>query len=311
MALIQYKNPLSSDLPTGDQSPFGASYYTPPTSPIAPTRPQTMTTGVTTQRSTINPTAAPGEPGSGGDHTTPPPDATPRPTPPPTQPGGIWGAGPRPSTGRIKYGPNGQYWDPNDSGADQLTEGSGGAMGGTAAPTTAAKPAGTSIFDDPATKNFETLLNQRIQELLGPAYTNSQMDLMQTQALDPLEVQRQQAKQQVIQRMASHGVPPSSGIVERALEDVDRQFNTLRTQSQSGFANKAIDQTATNHNQAVSMAEIIPQMAWSRLTGANGAVSPMNSPALLSLLNSFQQSGYQNSNQFMQSLIPILMQLFQ
>jgi hypothetical protein len=269
--------------------------------------PQTVGTSVYT------PQAPPGGGGQPPPETgPPPPDATKPPpaTPIPDTTKHLWGVGARPAQGRIKMGPNGPYWDPSDTGADQAKEGDAAPTaptGTTTAATAAATPyPGTSVFDDPATKHFETLLNQRIQELLGPAYTPAQMDLQQTQALDPMEREHQAARQQVIQRLAAHGIPPSSGIVERALEDVDRSFQQLRTKTQAGFATKAIERTDANRNQAVGLASTIPNLAWSRLHDAG--TNPLNSPQLLALLNAFQQSGYANSDAFMKTVMEILTQ---
>lgn len=217
---------------------------------------------------------------------------------------------------------------------------------------------GTSVFDDPATKNFEKLLNDRIQglqtpfqnpdyqpavdqlhgymaRLNGPVYTDNQRDLMQTQTLDPMEHQRSQAKQQVMQRLAARGIGPSSGILEKALEDVDNQFQQLRTRTQAGFATNEIHQGNQNaasaaqlapliasmqqqnfnqqdsrNQQAVGLAQTIPNMAWARLTGAANNVQAINPLSALSLQNGFQQQGYGQDANFMQSLMPILLQLF-
>jgi hypothetical protein len=279
-----------------------------------------------------------------------------QPPPPDTTPKNPWGDGPRPSVGRYKVdGSGNQYWDPNDTGLDQTAGGGGGGGGqGGSGSAGGANYAGTSVFGDPATAQWEKLLNARIaalqtpynnpafqpaidqltqylQRLNGPAYTPAQMDLMQTQTLDPLEHQRSQAKQQIIQRMAAHGVGPGSGILEKALQDADQQFNALRTKTQAGFATGAIGQDNQNaasaaalapqiasmyqqqfnaqdarDNQAVSMAGVIPQTAWDRLTGANSLVQQTNPLSALQLAGGFQQQGYQQSQDFTGGLMSIL-----
>lgn len=236
-----------------------------------------------------------------------------------------------------------------------------GTTGGNAAPPPSATGptyGGTSVFTDPATKQFEDLLNQRIKQLQtpftppdysqginqlndylaqlnGPAYTPDQMDTMQTQALDPLEHQRTQAKQQAMQRLASHGISASSGIVEKAMEDIDNQFNSIRSQTQGQFATNAIQAqrqnaasaamlapqiSALEQNQfnaqdtrdqsAVGLAQIIPDMAWSRLTGANGLIQQTNPLSALQLVNGFQNQGYNQSADFSSGLGQLLSILF-
>ena len=218
--------------------------------------------------------------------------------------------------------------------------------------------AGTNVFSDPATQQYEQLLNAMIQrlqtpyqapdlnpaldylrnyfqQLQGPAYTDQQLGTMQTQALDPLERQRTVAKQQVMQRLSARGISQSSGIFEKALQDVDRQFDQLRTQTQGKFATNAIGQQNQNFAQAASLgpliasleqqqfqgnenramqgvqqASIIPNLAWSRLTGAQQGVQQINPFSAFQLQNSFQNAGYQQSNDFTSQLLQILQTLF-
>ena len=62
-------------------------------------------------------------------------------------------------------------------------------------------------------------------------------------------------------------------------------------------------------NQATTLAQIIPTMAWNRLMGAANQVQQTNPTSLLSLMNSFQNTGTYNSNQFYGRLSQLLMQL--
>ena len=202
--------------------------------------------------------------------------------------------------------------------------------------------AGTGVFtSDPSTAPFEQLLNKLVnnlstqqtpadygqavnqlntylKQLNGPVYTPDQANLLQTQALDPLSQQHDAARQQTIQHLASQGIGPSSGITQQALADVDRQFQQMRTQTQSQFAANAVGLQRQNqqlaaqlapaisgfeqqqmnlqdqrNQQAAALAMIIPQLAQSRVGAAQGAVNPINPASLLSLLNSFNQTGNQ------------------
>lgn len=139
----------------------------------------------------------------------------------------------------------------------------------------------TSVFSDPATQQYEQMINQMMgrlntptqapdyqssidalksymAQLNGPAYTPQQTDLMQTQALDPLASQRDSARQQIIQHFATMGVPSSSGIVQSALLNSDQNFEKLRTQTQAGFATNAIGMQKQQQAQAAGLA---PQIA--------------------------------------------------
>lgn len=236
--------------------------------------------------------------------------------------------------------------------------GGGGGGGGSAPPPTSQPYGGTNIFDDPATANFEKLLNDLITrfntsatpphyqqaidqlnaylaKLNGPVYTPAEMELMQTQAWDPMQQQRDAAKQQLIQRLGAQGISPSSGIFERALEDLDRQFQQAHTTQQGQFSNQAIglsrqnaataatlapqisalEQAQTSWQdqrslQAELLAALIPQMASQRLRDANGAMSPINISSLFQQLQSFQNQGYGQGANYGSAIMQLLAQLF-
>jgi hypothetical protein len=164
------------------------------------------------------------------------------------------------------------------------------------------------VFSDPATQEWEKLLrqlNERLQQP-QPTYTDAQRDLMQTQAIDPLERQRQAMKQQKVQEYASMGHARSSGQLEQALQDVDRQFDQMKTGQQSQFALNQINREDQlfNSNEQRALAGLnlfgqIPQLADRRLAAAQGSLIPSNPYQLLSLQNQIHQQGQyqQNYNQ--------------
>lgn len=162
---------------------------------------------------------------------------------------------------------------------------------------------GGAAFNDPATAQWEQLLRQLVDRMNQPqpTWSNSQMDLMQTQALDPLERQRQARKQQETQRLAARGITPGSGIFNEAMSSIDRQFDQARTQTQAGFATQAIgreDQLFANNEQralnSVNLFKQIPQMADSRLQLANSMLMPANPYQTLALNNQYQGMAMQN-----------------
>ena len=213
------------------------------------------------------------------------------------------------------------------------------------------------VFDDPATQGYEDLINQLIgklntpyqapgfqpaidylqkyfQQLQNPVYTPEQQGLIQTQALDPLSSQRDATRQQIIQRFANQGLSPSSGIVQKAIQDSDQQFEALRTQAQSSFARGEIEQGKQQAAQAaqlgpaiaglqqqqfggnearalqgLNLAGIIPNLAWQRLTGANNLMQQTNPLNALQLLNSFQTQGYNQGANYGNSLANFFAQL--
>jgi hypothetical protein len=165
-------------------------------------------------------------------------------------------------------------------------------------------PSSGQTFTDPATQQWEQLLRQLVERMTTPqpTWTDAQMDLMQTQSLDPLERQRQAMKQQQTQRLAQRGIVPGSGVFDEAMAAIDRQFNQLRTQTQADFATQAIgreDQLFQNNEQrslnAVNLFKQIPQYADTRLQLAANTLIPSNPAQLLSLQQQYQQQAMQNA----------------
>lgn len=140
---------------------------------------------------------------------------------------------------------------------------------------------GTNVFSDPASQQWEQLLNSLVgklntpytppgfqpmidqlskyfQQLQGPAYTPAQMDLIQTQSTDPLMQSRDHARQQILQNFASRGMDPNSPIVQSALEQSDQKYGVANTQAQAGFATNAI---GLDRQNAATAAQVGPQIA--------------------------------------------------
>lgn len=76
-------------------------------------------------------------------------------------------------------------------------------------------------------------LQQRYQDLQGPGYTGAENEVIRTGALDPIERDRQAARNQVIARLAQRNIRPGSGVYEAALQEVDRQFSAMRGATQT------------------------------------------------------------------------------
>jgi len=254
------------------------------------------------------------------------------------------GASRAPATGSYGAYPYAPYPYPQQSGGQQY-QGSG------------------SVFDDPATKAWLDLLNKRIdalntpqqnpqldqlngylqkyfESLQGPTYTPQQLDLMQTQSLDPLTRERDAALQRATEQASARGFANTGGVADARARDIERQFEELRTKTQAGFAAKAVDldrinqqqaagvaqllanientqfnQNESRANQAVAYAQQVPELADRRFAQAAGLVG-QNSLNPTSLLQLESQNQLQNSAQTQQmwlslaSLIPGLLNLF-
>ena len=174
-----------------------------------------------------------------------------------------------------------------------------------------------SAFSDPATSQWEQLLRAMVDRLNTPVPANTR-DLQQTQALDPLERQRQQMRDQTALRLSQRGITQGSGIFEQAMQDVDRQFNELRTRTQAGFANTAAQQEEQRAITGVDMFKQIPQYQDTRLALAQGTLIPTDPTRLLGVQQGYQDLASRNqiynnaqNQQFFQWLGNALAEAFQ
>lgn len=209
------------------------------------------------------------------------------------------------SKGDKVYGPGNQFWgdavmSAGINGGQGFYRGSAnpGSPGGTG---TGTGQSGGNVFSDPATTGWETLLRQVVDRLNTPqpTWTPEQLNLQQTQAIDPIERGRTQAKQNAATQLAARNITPGSGIYESTMRDIDKQFDALGAQARGNFAAQGVQQqyTVANQNnanavQAVGLMGMIPQLADSRLASANASIQQLNPTSLLSLLNTIQQQQY-------------------
>ena len=131
-------------------------------------------------------------------------------------------------------------------------------------------------YDDPITKFLETFAQRRAQERENPAagsgqalleealqrisqqfqsegFTPGEQETYQTQALDPLERLRSARKQQVLQQLSQRGIPPSSGVAQQMLADVDRQFDAQRATMQANLAGQFGNERVSRQLQGAQM----------------------------------------------------------
>lgn len=112
-------------------------------------------------------------------------------------------------------------------------------------------------------REFGDTVRKRQGELNQPGLSASQQDILRTNVTDPLEAQRDAARQQVVEHFAAKGFTPDSGIVQQALLDSDRKFSQLRTENERTLAIKQMDQDESRKNQAVDIGQILAQLGLS------------------------------------------------
>lgn len=100
---------------------------------------------------------------------------------------------------------------------------------------------------------LEAALKDISKQFMGGGFTPGEQEVFQTQALDPIEKLRQARRQQVMQQLSQRGITPNSGVAIQMLQDVDRQFDGLRTQQQRSIAAQGAQESQARMLQAVQL----------------------------------------------------------
>lgn len=133
---------------------------------------------------------------------------------------------------------------------------------------------------NPALDKLLTYLGNRFQALTtSPGYSPEDLAVMRTQALDPIEADRQTAKQRALERTSARGMLPSSGLNELDLEGVDLGHDQLRAQAQRDLAINQITKRQTDLNQAAQ----IGQLAGVQIPGAQRSEDQQRREELIQL----------------------------
>lgn len=175
-----------------------------------------------------------------------------------------------------------------------------------------------NVFGDPATQEWERLLRSLVDRLNQPrplGYTPSQQELIATQALDPLERQRQDRKRQVMLQMSARGHSQNSGPLQMALNDIDRQFDALSAQARAGFAMNQIglEDQRFNQNEQRAMTGVntmfqLPQLADARFNQYANFIQGTNTgQGLLGLMMNQNNFNQQQNAAYWSQLIAALM----
>jgi hypothetical protein len=90
--------------------------------------------------------------------------------------------------------------------------------------------ASTSATTGP-TAQYRGILDDLVKQLSQPAFSDDQLAQLKTAAVDTLNHEHQTALANKTRAMAMSGIPPSSGIAQEALKEVDAQYQGLKAQS--------------------------------------------------------------------------------
>ena len=175
-------------------------------------------------------------------------------------------------------------------------------------------------FDDPYTKLFEDTAKQYLGRLTGQnaeldrlmkfigdqfgelstsqGYSPEEQAILRTQALEPIERDRQALNQRVLERTAARGILPSSGLHELDLRGVDRDAETRRTVAQRDLAINAINKRTQDRGTALSLARLgldVPNQQGQQALGVANQLYQLPRTALLDSLQVLNASSPQSA----------------
>jgi hypothetical protein len=110
---------------------------------------------------------------------------------------------------------------------------------------------------------LQAAVSKRQAQIDQPGFSSTQQDILRTNVTDPLEAQRDAARQQIIQHFGARGMTPDSGIVQQALLDSDRNFSQQRTTGERDLATKEMQYDEARKQEAVSNAGQLSQLGLS------------------------------------------------
>ena len=180
-----------------------------------------------------------------------------------------------------------------------------------------ALPSYTAQFDDPSTLLLEQYLKANLERLKQPAYTGPEAEVLRTRAFEPIEADRQAARQRALARISQAGYLPSSGTAQELLNQIDTAYDMARAGAQNTLAYGQIGEERSRQQEALSLVSLLqqlPSMAQQQALAAIGlAPSPESMVNQLMALFQIGQQGRQQglgSYEMLGALLPYLTRAF-
>ena len=133
-------------------------------------------------------------------------------------------------------------------------------------------------FDDPYTNQLESIakaqmgqvrsnpgldslmqfLTQRFQDLsTTPGYNQTEQSILRTQAIEPIEADRQASIQRSQERTAARNMLPSSGLAELDIRDIEKAADQRRTVAGRDLAIAGLNRRDSDLNQALNIGQLL------------------------------------------------------
>ena len=150
-----------------------------------------------------------------------------------------------------------------------------------------------------ATQRLVDYLTSRATQLQGAPYTGTEQEILRTQALDPIEQDRQAAQQRALENISARGLTPESGISQALMNQVDAGYDKTRAGAQNDLAYKTINEQRSRQQEAQQLLASIPQI---QRAGAMGDLSFLQALDAAVNANSAQGAGMVQQLQRLPSL---------
>lgn len=169
-----------------------------------------------------------------------------------------------------------------------------------------------SGLETPPQGSGQALLEAALQKISGQlgagGYTTGEQEIFQTQALDPLEQLRTARRRQVMEELSRRGISPQSGVAQSMLQDVDRQFDRSRTETQRSIAGQAAQEQTARLLQSLGLLGQLAGTQDTRMDKAFGYRSVPYNMSNTAFSQGMQLSGQTNPLSMIQPLLALTQQ---
>lgn len=114
------------------------------------------------------------------------------------------------------------------------------------------------VRSNPGLDSLMGFLTKQFQDLsTNPGYNPDEQAMLRTQALEPIEANRQAAMQRARERAAARGFAPSSGLHELDLRDIERAADQARTVTGRDLAIAGLDRRDRDLSRALDLGQLL------------------------------------------------------
>ncbi|MGE0445583.1 MAG: hypothetical protein AB7P99_10165 [Vicinamibacterales bacterium] len=145
-----------------------------------------------------------------------------------------------------------------------------GPTGPTTGPSNQFNDPYTAFLEDIAKRNIASLQGQNaeMQRLMGflntqfekmansDGFTPEELAMLRTQALEPINAQRDTAQQRVLERAGLRGILPGSGVVQSEAANTDRAFAAMQGAAQRDIGLQNINRRDQNLQNALNLGQL-------------------------------------------------------